>query len=184
LEYATPGSDARVLYTREGDRATVVIHRPERRAQAAIDLAADAAGQMIFYLIIAGVFLCWNKPIWFLMLIPGGLALFGLVYGVAWLSCARLARPIMVELTPTELIFSNLDARAGPSRLSRKGLYSIYNVPHAKCIFVRRQGQEMLGFMLTSDVDESERIAAFLRDAAGLKPDATAQSSLASPSPA
>jgi hypothetical protein len=42
----------------------------------------------------------------------------------------------------------------------------------------------MLGFMLTSDVDESERIAAFLRDAAGLKPDATAQSSLASPSPA
>jgi hypothetical protein len=35
LSYARPGVDSRILFTKEGDRATVVIHRPGRRAKKA-----------------------------------------------------------------------------------------------------------------------------------------------------
>jgi len=111
LQYATPGSYARVLYTREGDRATVVIHRPERRAKAASDSAADAVGQLIFFLIMAGFFIFWMKPIWLLLLIPAGLALFVLLYAISWLSLARLAKPIVIDLTPEALTVRNLDGR-------------------------------------------------------------------------
>jgi len=168
LDYATPGSDARVLYTREGDRATVVIRRPERRAKAAVDTAADATGQLIFYLIVAGVFLFWTRPIWFWLLIPVGLTLFGLVYGVAWLCFARSARPIVIEMTSAELQVRNLDGSRRNLRLKLDGLYAIYTVSHSAGIWIRRHGEEMAGFTPTPDAAENERIAAFLREAAGL----------------
>ena len=168
LDYATPGSDARVLYTREGDRATVVIRRPERRGKAAVNAAADATGQVIFYLIVAGVFLFWTRPIWFWVLIPAGLTLFGLIYGVAWLCLARLARPIVIEMTESELQVRNLDGSRRNLHLNLDGLYAVYTVSHSQGIWIRRHGKEMAGFTPTPDAAENDRIAAFLREAAGL----------------
>ena len=184
LHYATPGSDAHVLYTREGDRATVVIHRPERRAKAAIDSAADSVGQFIFVLIMTGAFIFWIKPIWLLLLIPAGLALFVLLYGITWLCLARLAKPIVIDLTPETLTVRNLDGRPRNLHLKCEGLYAIYMVPHLSFIWIRRQGKEMHCFFATPDAAEAERITGFLRDAAGLNPDSPGDSSLASTPPA
>jgi hypothetical protein len=184
LEYATPASEARVLYTREGDRATVVIPRPERRTQAAWNSTGDLLGEVLFYLIVGAVIVAWFAPIWLLVLFPGMTALIACVFGLCWLGHARLARPIVVELTSTELSFSNLDDHARTIRLLRNEIYAIYNVSHAKSVFVRRRGKEMLGFMLTPDVSDSERIATFLRDAIALEPGATSEHPLASSPPA
>jgi len=160
-----------VLYTREKDHATVVIRRPERRAKAASDAVGEILGHAsegVLYLVIGGAFVAVMKPIWLLAIIPGFVAICLAIYMLSWLFNFRLAKPIIIELTPTELILANLDNRAGKQRFIREGLYAIYCVSYSGNIFIRRRGQEMVEFLATPDAAESKRIAEFLRDAAGL----------------
>jgi hypothetical protein len=168
LEYETPGAGDRVFYTREGDRATVVIHRLGRRAQRALDETASAVGELVVYAVIACVIAVWFSPLWLAVLVPGVAVVLAGVYGLAWLWHARLDRPIVIELTPTELVFSNLDTQPRARRFSRGAVYAIRYVGHAKSIFVYRRGEELYGFGVGPEGAEAERIAAFLRETAGL----------------
>lgn len=173
LPYATPGADRRVLFTHEGDRATVVIPRPERRRKAAAKATEELLGEALLYLIIAIVVLAWLAPYLLLAVVPGGAVVVAAVYWLTWIGYARLDRPLVIELTPGELIFLNTDERRRPVHLSREGLYAIYMVSYAPTIWIRRRGQEMFGLFATPDRGESERIASFLRDFAGLDAEAS-----------
>jgi hypothetical protein len=178
LTYATSATDARVMYKRDGDGGTVVIHRPERRRKAAFDSATEGAGHLIVPLMLAGSYLFWGVgsafPLWgkvlsLLLLIPAAFViLLPVMYVLAWVSSARLAKPIIIELTPAELIVRNLDGPPRNLKLKRDGLYAIYTVSHTDGIFVRRHGQELAAFSVTPDKVDAERIADFLRDVAGL----------------
>lgn len=171
LAYATPATYARVTYSRDGARASVVIPRPERRRKAAMDATGNAVGELLVCAIGAGGFLVWwSSPIWLFALVPATAALFGAIYPVAWLWSARLARPIVVEVNEREIVFSNLDERARARRVSREGMYAVYTVSHSPSIYFRRRGEDMVGLFLTPDKAESQRIADFLRDAVGLSP--------------
>jgi hypothetical protein len=167
LEYATETTDARLLFTQDGECATVVIRRPERRREAVERFMSTVPGEAFLYFVIAVAVLAWLKPAALPLLIGGSVALVAGMYATVWLAYARLARPIVVELTPTELVASNLDAQARPLTLPRDGMYAIYYVGHAKCIFVRRRGKEMVGLYLTPNPEDAEQVAAFLSEAAG-----------------
>jgi hypothetical protein len=168
LSYATRDMQSRVLFIREAERAWVVIHRPGRRANAAAKCVAELFGETFVYIMVGGAFTAWAAPGWLLALIPGAGSLYAVTFALAWLCMARLDRPIVIELTPTELSIANLDEGARARRLSRDGLYAIYTVSHSPLIWIRRHGKEMEGFLVTPDQAESGRIAEFLREAAGL----------------
>jgi hypothetical protein len=159
---------SRVLFTRDAERASVVIHRPGRRANAAAKCVAELFGETFVYILAVGAFIAWAAPVWLLALIPGAGSLYAVTFALAWLWMARLDRPIVIELTATELSIANLDEGARAKRLSRDGLYAIYTVSHSPLIWIRRHGKEMEGILVTPDRTEAERIAEFLRKAAGL----------------
>jgi hypothetical protein len=168
LAYATPGVESRILLTREGERATVVIHRPGRRAKKAREAVGELMAEGLLYFIIGAVVVGYAAPVWLLVILPGLAVVLGGVCWLSWLWYARLDEPMVIEVMPTELVFRNQDRRARPERLGREGLYAIRYVGHAKCIFVYRRGQEMRGFGVEEEGVEGERIAGFLREAAGL----------------
>jgi len=80
----------------------------------------------------------------------------------------RLARPIILELTASELVVSNYDGRGKTRKMPRDRVYSIKYVPHARNLVVRIRGIEMFECHLEIPEAEIERIAAFLRLAIGL----------------
>lgn len=174
LAYATPGVKSRILYAKEGERATVVIHRPGRRAKEAAESLGKVLAQCLVYFVIGVGLVMHRGPAWVGAVVAAGAVVALLVYAAFWIGYARLDEPIVIELTPTELVFSNLDARPREQRFPREGLYAIRYAGHAKGIFVYRRGQEMYGFPAASEGPEAERIAEFLCEAAGLEAEARA----------
>src|SRR4051812_19154557 len=106
LDYATPSTDARILFTRRIDGATVVIRRPDRQMKAAIETTVQFAVEgLIVVFALGGVvfyFAGW-------LAIPAAATAMLLVFALAWLAHYRLGRPTVIELTPGELLVSNLD---------------------------------------------------------------------------
>jgi hypothetical protein len=166
LDYGTAASDPRVLLTREGDRATVVIRRPGRRAQAAGTTMATAVVGEGFLVWGIAVFVGWNYVGW--LVIPLVMALWVGVFAVAWWQHRRLAEPIVVEVTGTELRFSNLDGDSKDAVLPRGKIYDVKYVSHSGCLVVRMRAMDMAEFLLTPDKREMEEIAGFLREVVGL----------------
>jgi hypothetical protein len=170
LEYATPATDARVLYTREENRATVVIHRPGRRTKAAVESTGMFAGEGLLLLMLAGVVAVSRWSAW--VLIPGIPTLFGVMFAVGWVCKSRLSRPIILELADNQLTASNLDTSPRIRHIDLEGVYEIKYVDHSKNIVIRRRGREIFEIFVTPDAAEGKRIASFLGDAAGLDPTA------------
>ena len=169
LAYATPNTDGLVTYFRDGERAAVVIRRPGRRAKKAGNATGDLLGEGLLYYVVGLAILAYVAPWWLFVVLPGGVGVVVAVWFLYWLWYARLDEPIVVEVTPTELAFCNLDGSARPHVLGREGLYAIRYAGHAKCIFVYRRNQEMYAFYAgPEEAAEAERIAEFLREAAGL----------------
>jgi hypothetical protein len=167
LEYATSKTDARVRYTRDADRATIVIHRPERRAKAAANSTGELVGELWLYVIIAGVVVAFAKPFWLLLLIPGAAVLTGRV--AYW----RLSQPAVIEVTMSDVIFSNLDP--GPPRaFPQERIDAIEYIVRSRKLTVRAKGFELFEHRFSLPGEKVEEIAAFLRSVCSLSTESKA----------
>ena len=167
LDYASDAAEHGIGYHRTADGATITVPSPRsRRIEAAIGgTIAVFANELGLLLLAGGIFAWFVGERW---TCPALSSLLAITFTIAWFYFRKLSDPMIVEVTPTAVVFQNLSHETPIHSFPRDKIYDVKYVNHSKNLVIRARGLEILEWRPVPDERELTRMALFLREAIGL----------------